>query len=326
MGQAIRVQRTGGPEVLELVDYEAPEPGPGQVRVRVHAAGVNFIDTYFRSGAYPSPLPTGLGLEGSGVVDAVGEGVRELAPGERVAWAQVQGSYATTLLARAELLVKVPAGLDMDLAAGGLLQGMTAQYLVHRVRTTVAGEVALVHAAAGGTGHLLVQVLVQAGVRVLATCSSVEKEALVRRAGAHEVIRYTEVDFAARVRELTAGRGVDVVYDSVGKTTFDGSLKCIRPRGLMVLFGQASGAVPAFDPQRLNAEGSLFLTRPSLAHYVADRAERDQLAQTLFEGLLRGKLNVRIGASFPLREAGGAHAALEGRRTTGKVLLTMPSR
>jgi NADPH2:quinone reductase len=326
MGQAIRIQRTGGPEVLELVDHDAPEPGAGEVRVRVHAAGVNFIDTYFRSGAYPLVLPSGLGLEGAGVVDAVGQGVRELAVGERVAWAQVQGSYATSLVARPEQLVRVPAGLDLDLAAAALLQGMTAHYLVHGVRTTQPGDVALVHAAAGGTGQLLTQVLAQAGARVIATCSSAEKEALVRRAGVHEVIRYTEVDFAVRVREITQGRGVDVVYDSVGKATFDGGLKALRPRGLMVLFGQASGAVPPFDPQRLNASGSLFLTRPSLAHYTADRAERDRLAQAVFEGLLRGKLAVRVGASFPLRDAGGAHAALEGRRTTGKVLLTMPSR
>lgn len=326
MGQAIVIRRTGGPEVMELVERELGAPAAGEVQVRVHAAGVNFIDTYLRSGAYPPTLPAVLGLEGAGVVVAVGEAVRTLAVGDRVAWAQVPGSYATELLARAEQLVKVPAGLDMDVAAGAMLQGMTAHYLVHGVRQTRPEDVALVHAAAGGTGQLLTQMLVHAGARVIATCSTVEKEALARRAGAHEVIRYGEVDFAKRVRELTGGRGADVVYDSVGKATFDGSLKSVRPRGLVVLFGQASGAVPAFDPQRLNAHGSLFLTRPSLAHYTAEREERDERAQAVFDGLVRGRLSLRIGASFPLGDAAGAHAALEGRRTTGKVLLTMPSR
>jgi NADPH2:quinone reductase len=318
---AIQVEKTGGPEVLQLVDREVPEPGPGQVRVRAAAAGVNFIDVYFRTGLYPRPLPFVAGLEGAGTIDAVGEGVSGLAAGDRVAWTGVPGSYADTVLAPAASVVRVPEGIDDRTAAAVMLQGMTAHYLVHGTRDTKAGDVALVHAAAGGAGLLLVQLLARAGAKVIGTCSTAEKEALARGAGCEHVIRYTETDFAPEVRRLTDGRGVDVVYDSVGQSTFEGSLTCLRPRGLLVLFGQSSGPVPPFDLGRLNGLGSLFITRPSLAHYMLDRAEFELRAGEVLGAVAAGELSVRIGAEFPLAEAAEAHRALEGRQTTGKVLL-----
>lgn len=321
MTRAIIINRTGGPEVLELIEREVPEPQADQVRVKVAAAGVNFIDTYFRSGAYPARFPFGLGLEGAGVVELVGSDVEALAVGDKVAWAQVPGSYAESLLARPAQLVKLPAAVALDSAAAAMLQGMTAHYLVHSVRETHSGDTALVHAAAGGTGLLLTQMLKTAGVRVIGTCSTEDKAAIARQAGADEIILYTREDFAPRVRELTAGTGVDVVYDSVGQATFDSSLSCIRPRGMLVLFGQSSGAVPPLDLQRLNQGGSLFVTRPSLAHYTADPAERDARAADVLNSIAGGKLQVRIGARFPLEEAADAQRALEGRSTTGKVLL-----
>jgi NADPH2:quinone reductase len=291
------------------------------VRVRVEAAGVNFIDAYFRTGAYARQAPFISGLEGAGVVETVGSDVTALKPGTRVAWAQVPGSYATYVNAPVGALIAVPDALAPELAAASMLQGITAHYLVHGVRRTQAGDTALVHAAAGGTGQLLVQMLKRAGARVIGTCSSAAKEALARAAGADDVIRYTEADFVAETKRLTGGRGVDVVYDAVGKTTFDGSLRCLRARGLCVLFGQASGAVPPFDLQRLNQGGSLFLTRPSLGHYVATREEFELRADDVLSAVAAGALRPRIDLRLPLAQAAEAQRALEGRATTGKVLL-----
>lgn len=321
MSKVVNVHRTGGPEVLQVEEQEVGEPGPGQVRVRVAAAGVNFIDTYFRTGLYKRPLPFAEGLEGAGRVEAVGPEVAELRPGDRVAWNMVPGSYAEEVLAPSAALVRVPDGVGDDLAAAAMLQGMTAHYLTHGVRQTAAGDTALVHAAAGGTGLLLVQTLKRAGATVFGTCSTAEKEALVRAAGADGVIRYDRVDFASAVRESTGGRGVDVVYDGVGQATFEGSLRSLRTRGLLALFGQASGPVPPFELTRLNDLGSLFITRPSLAHYLQDRAELELRAGAVLGGIAAGWLRVRIGARFPLAQAADAHRALEGRQTTGKVLL-----
>jgi NADPH2:quinone reductase len=318
--RSILVREIGGPEVLRLESTPIPEPGPGQARVAVAAAGVNFIDVYFRTGLYPRPLPYVAGLEGAGVVEAAGAGVT-LRPGDRVAWASAPGSYASHVVAPAAQLVPVPEGVALDVAAASMLQGMTAHYLVHGCRTTGSGDLALVHAAAGGVGLLLIQLLVQAGASVIGTCSSAEKEKLAREAGAAHVVRYDQQDFAGEVRRISGGRGCDVVYDSVGQATFEGSLRSLRPRGLLVLFGQSSGPVPPFDLGRLNALGSLFVTRPSLAHYTADRAELELRAGAVLGAVAAGRLAVRIGARFPLVEAAEAHRALEGRRTTGKVLL-----
>jgi NADPH2:quinone reductase len=321
MGTAVMMRETGGPEVLRAEAHDPGMPGPGTARVRVAAAGVNFIDVYFRTGAYPAPIPFVLGLEGAGEVEAVGSDVRDLAAGDRVAWASVPGSYATAVVAPVDRLVPLPQGVTPEVAAAAMLQGMTAHYLVHGTRETRPGDTALVHAAAGGVGLLLVQTLRAGGARVIGTCSTAEKAALAREAGAHEVIRYGEVDFADEVRRLTAGRGVDVVYDGVGRMTFDGSLRSLRARGLCVLYGQSSGAVPPLDLQRLNQGGSLFVTRPSLQHYTQDRAELELRAGAVLSAIAARKLHVRIGAQFPLAEAATAHRALEGRETTGKVLL-----
>jgi NADPH2:quinone reductase len=321
VSRAIQVRETGGPEVLRLETIEPGDPGAGAVRVRSAACGVNFIDVYFRTGLYPRPLPFVLGLEGAGTVEAVGPGVADLEVGDRVAWSSLPGSYADVVLAPAALLVRIPDGVETDVAAASMLQGMTAHYLVNGTRQTNPGDVALVHAAAGGVGLLLVQMLKGAGATVIGTCSSPEKQALARAAGADHVIRYTEDDFAARTRELTDGRGVDVVYDSVGKTTFEGSLASLRPRGLLVLYGNSSGKVPPFDLQQLNDRGSLFVTRPSLLHYTATPDELEMRAGSVLGAVAKGDLDVRIGARFGLDEAAEAHRALEGRRTTGKVLL-----
>ena len=321
MARAVVIHATGGPEVLTLEEHDPGPPAAGAVRVRVHAAGVNFIDVYFRTGLYPVPLPFVVGLEGAGVIEAVGEHVDGLAPGDRVAWASVPGSYAEVVVAPADRVVRVPDAVPLDVAAASMLQGMTAHYLVHGTRETRPGDVALAHAAAGGVGLLLVQMLKAAGARVIGTCSTAEKEELARAAGADDVVRYTERDFTAEARRLTDGRGVDVVYDSVGATTFDGSLAALRVRGLLVLFGQSSGPVPPFDLQRLNLGGSLFITRPSLAHYTRDRAELELRAGAVLGAVATRRLRVRIGARFPLAEAAAAHRALEGRATTGKVLL-----
>ncbi len=319
--RCIGVEKTGAAEVLCWTSQEVAEPGPGELRIRSAAAGVNFIDVYFRTGLYPRPLPFVSGHEGAGSVLAVGEGVSAFSPGDRVAWSGVPGSYAEVLNAPAASVVRVPEGIDLETAAAAMLQGMTAHYLVRGTRDTRPGDTALVHAAAGGVGLLLVQLLVRAGAKVIGTCSTQEKEALARGAGAAHVIRYTEVDFADEVKRISDGRGVDVVYDSVGQSTFEGSLTCLRPRGLLVLFGQSSGPVPPFDLSRLNALGSLFVTRPSLAHYMLDRAELEMRSGEVLSAVAKGELDVRIGAKFPLADAAEAHRALEGRQTTGKVLL-----
>ena len=321
MTQAIVVGETGGPEVLRLEEHDPGAPAEGQVRVRVAAAGLNFIDVYFRSGLYPRPLPFVSGLEGAGVVEQVGPGVSELAVGDRVAWASAPGSYAEALVAPVSSLVLVPDAVPDEIAAALMLQGMTAHYLVHSTRETRPGDVALVHAAAGGVGLLLTQLLKRAGATVIGTCSTADKEKLAREAGCDHVVRYDQQDFCAEVRSLTDGRGVDVAYDAVGQATFEGSLASLRPRGLLCLYGQASGPVPPFELQRLNNMGSLFITRPSLAHYTRDRAELEMRATTVLEDVAAGRLDVRISARFPLAQAAEAHRALEGRRTTGKVIL-----
>ncbi len=320
--KAIVVSRTGGPEVLELRDHDPGAPGAGQVRVRVGAVGVNYIDVYFRTGLYPRPLPFVAGLEGAGVVEALGPGVTALAVGDRVAWSSVPNSYAEAVVAPVDRVVRVPAGIGDDVAAAAMLQGMTAHYLCRATYAAKRGDTALVHAAAGGVGLLLVQMLREIGATVIATCSTADKEKLAREAGAAHVIRYTEGDFADTVRTLTNGRGVEVVYDGVGRSTFDGSLRSLRPRGMLVLYGQASGPVPPFELRRLNDLGSLFLTRPSLAHYSADRAELELRAGEVLAAIAAGRLDVRIGARYALSDAASAHRALEGRATTGKVLLT----
>ena len=318
---AIQVERYGGPEVLAYVEVPTPEPGAGQARVAIEAAGVNFIDVYHRTGAYAGALPVIIGQEGAGIVDAVGEGVTEVEVGDRVAFASQMGAYAEYCVVPAAKLVPVPDGVAMATAAAALLQGMTAHYLVDSTYPIKLGDQVLVHAAAGGVGLLLCQMAKQRGARVIGTTSTEEKAGLARAAGADEIIRYTEQDFVAETKRLTGGRGVDVVYDSVGKTTFDGSLNVLRPRGYLVLFGQSSGAVPPLNPQVLNAKGSLFLTRPTLAHYVAERAELLRRAGDVFGAIAAGELHVRIDRTFPLAEAAAAHRALEGRETSGKVLL-----
>ncbi len=319
--KVVRVHQFGGPEVLSLDDVAMPEPGPGEVRVRVQAVGVNFIDIYHRTGAYKGGLPLTLGQEAAGTVDAVGPNVTEVKPGDRVAYTSVQGSYAQYAIVPAARLVTVPAAITAEQAAAVMLQGMTAHYLTHSTYPLKAGDTALVHAAAGGLGLLVVQMAKQAGARVIGTVSTEEKAALAKGAGADDVILYTTQDFEAETKKLTGGKGVDVVYDSVGKTTFDKSLNCLRPRGYMVLCGQSSGAVSAFDPQVLNARGSLFLTRPTLGHYTATRDELLWRANDLFKWMQAGKLHVRVDKTFPLAQAGEAHEYLAGRKSKGKLLL-----
>jgi len=318
--QAIRLEETGGPEVLRLTEVDQPRPGPGELRVRVNAAGLNFIDIYYRTGRYPMDLPGGIGQEGAGIVAAIGDGVEGFAEGDRVAWAQRLGSYAQSLIVPVDDLVAVPDGVELEVAAAVMLQGMTAHYLVHSTFALGDGDTALVHAGAGGVGQLLIQLARIAGARVLTTVSTDEKAELARKAGANEIIRYTEVDFTEEVRRL-APDGVDVVYDSVGRTTFDGSLRCLRPRGYLVLFGASSGAVDPVDPQRLAGGGSLFLTRPTLGHYIATPEALRSRAGELFDLIARDRLRVRIDQSLPLAEAADAHRYIEGRRTRGKVLL-----
>src|SRR5690242_8089215 len=281
--RAMRIHAFGGPEAIQADDIPVPEPGPGEARVRVEAAGVNFIDIYQRSGQYRGALPLTLGQEAAGVVDAVGAGPHTVQPGDRVVYAPRQGAYAEYAIVPAAQLVPVPAGIDSRVAAAAMEQGLTAHYLSHSTFPIQAGQTVLVHAAAGGVGRLLVQMAKRRGARVLATVSTADKARLARAAGADEVILYTETDFATETQRLTGGRGVDVVYDSVGKTTFDGSLNCLRPRGMLVLFGQSSGAVPPLDPTVLNAKGSVFLTRPSLAHYLQNHDEVKWRAGELFD-------------------------------------------
>ena len=324
--RAIQAVRVGGPEVLELVDVPEPEPGPGDLLVEVAAAGVNFIDTYRRSGVYPIPFPHVPGSEGAGRVVAVGSAVPDVRPGDLVAWENAPASYAERAVVPARVALAVPEGLDLRTAAALPLQGITAHYLVASTFPVQAGQDVLVHAAAGGVGLLLVQMAAARGARVIGTVGSPEKEALARAAGAHDVIRYAELtdlttELPALVRDLTGGAGVHVVYDGVGRATFDASLASLRRRGMLVLFGAASGRVAPVDPQRLNAAGSVFLTRPKIGDYTVDREELAWRAGEVFAAAAAGTLAVRIGAEFPLAEAADAHRALEGRETTGKVLL-----
>ena len=318
---AIRPAEPGTAEVLRLEEFPNPSPGAGEVLVRTRAIGINYIDVYHRTGLYKTPRPIPMGLEGSGVVEAIGAGVTEPRVGQRVAWCQAPGSYATHVIVPAARAVLVPEGVDDQVAAALLLQGMTAHYLATDTFPLRPGHVALVHAAAGGVGLLLVQLAKRAGARVFGTVSTPEKAALARAAGADEIIFYHEHEVDTEARRLTGGQGVDVVYDSVGQATFEKSLRSLRPRGYLALFGQSSGSVGPIDPQILSANGSLFLTRPTLMHYTRDRAELEGRAQALFSALADGALDVRIGSVFPLAEARAAHQALEGRATTGKVLL-----
>ena len=319
--KAIQVRETGGPEKLELVKAPKPSPGPQQALVKLVASGVNFIDIYFRAGLYKADLPVTLGSEGAGTVEAVAAGVTEVSPGDRVAYAMTRGSYAEYAVVPAAQLVKIPEGLDFRQAAAVMLQGMTAHYLTHSTFALKAGDACLVHAAAGGAGLLLVQMARRIGARVLGTVSTEAKAQLAREAGADETILYTEQDFEAEVKRLTGGRGVDVVYDSVGATTFMKSLGSLRPRGLLALFGQSSGPVPPFDPNILNAKGSLFLTRPSLAHHLLSREELLWRAGDVLGWVASGALKIRVNREYPLAEAAQAHRDLESRRTTGKLLL-----
>lgn len=319
--KVVRFHEFGGPEVLRYEDVDEPSPGPGETVVRLGACGVNFIDTYQRTGAYKVALPHTAGQEGAGEIVAVGEGVTNVAVGDRVAFSGTSASYAESARVAADRLVKLPEGVDAETGAAALLQGMTAHFLATSTFPLAPGQTCLVHAAAGGVGLLLTQMAKMRGARVLATVSTEEKAELARGAGADEVIRYTEQDFVAEVKRLTDGAGVQVVYDSVGKDTFDGSLDCLEERGLLALFGQSSGRVPPMDPQTLNAKGSLFLTRPTLGSYTRTREELDWRAGDVFGWIAEGALSVRVGARFALSEAAEAHRALEGRRTTGKVLL-----
>lgn len=318
---AIRIHAPGGPDVLRYEETPQPALGPGQATVRVEAAGVNYIDTYHRSGLYRLPLPVTLGQEGAGTVVAVAPGVTAVHPGDRVAWTGVQGSYADYLVAPADRLVHVPEGLSLEQAAATMLQGMTAHYLACTTFPLKPGDTCLVHAAAGGVGLLLTQIAKLRGARVIGTVSTDEKAGLAREAGADHVVLYTTQDFEAEVKRLTQAQGVQAVYDSVGRTTFEKSLNCLARRGMLVLFGQSSGPVSPLDPQVLNQKGSLFLTRPSLGHYIATRDELLARATELFGWVAGGKLKLRIHARYPLARAADAHRDLEGRRTTGKLLL-----
>jgi NADPH2:quinone reductase len=319
--RAIRVKEYGGLEGLHLEDIPIPEPGEGEVRVRIEAAGVNFVDIYHRMGRYPSSLPVTLGMEGAGVIDALGPGIEIVKTGDRVAYAMQQGSYAEYAIVPAWKLVPVPNEISLEQAAAAMLQGMTAHYLSFSTYPLSQRATALVHAAAGGVGHLLVQLAKYCGARVIGTVSTEEKAALCRKAGADEIILYTQADFEAETKHLTGHKGVDVVYDSVGKSTFQKSLNCLRPRGYLVLYGQSSGPVEPLDPQVLNAKGSLFLTRPSLGHYAASREELTGRANDLFTWMRSGELKVRIDQTFPLARAAEAHQYMEDRQTKGKILL-----
>lgn len=319
--KAIRIHQQGGPEVMQLEDIPVPAPGPGQVLVKLSAAGVNFIDIYQRSGAYKGALPFTPGMEGAGVVEAVGPDVTDFAPGDHAGFGFTQGSYAEYAVVPAGKLVPVPEGVDLQQAAACLLQGMTAHYLSSDTFPLGPEHTALIHAAAGGTGALLVQMAKRQGARVIATAGSPAKAAIARAAGADEVILYRDLDFEAEVKRLTDGRGVDVVYDSVGRDTFDKGLNVLRPRGMMVLFGQSSGAVAPLDPQVLNAKGALYVTRPALAWYTATPEETRMRAAAVFNGIRTGWLQIRIDRALPLGEAPAAHEALNSRATIGKVLL-----
>lgn len=321
--KAVFVEQPGGAENLKYADLPTPHPGPGQARVKIAASGVNFIDIYFRTGLYKAEPPIVLGMEAAGVVDEVGEGVTVVKPGDRVAYAMNRGSYAEYAVLPAWQLVPLPDGLDFKSGAAVMLQGMTAHYLTHSTYPLKAGDSCLIHAAAGGVGLLLVQMSKMLGARVFATVGSEEKAALARKAGADHVINYSTTDFQPEVKKLTDNRGVDVVYDSVGASTFIKSLESLRPRGMMVTFGNASGPVPAFEPLLLNQKGSLFITRPSLAYYAANREELLWRSSDLFQWILDGRLKLRVEHLYKLSDAAQAHRDLEGRKTTGKLVLEL---
>ena len=319
--KAIRVYEAGGPEVLRYEDVPEPQPGPGEARVKIEAAGLNYIDTYYRTGLYATPFPFTPGSEAAGVVDAVGSDVTMVKPGDRVAYCLTLGAYAEYAVVPAAKLVPVPDSLSTEVAAALILQGMTAHYLTISTYPLKSGDVALIHAAGGATGQLLVQLAKRSGAGVIGTAGSEEKAALARQAGADAVILYETEDFEAEVKQLTQGRGVDVVYDWVGQATFAKSLNCLRPRGLMALFGQSSGPVPPIDLQILNQKGSLFVTRPTLGHYTATRSELISRAGDIFMWAASGELTVRIDRVLPLSEVAEAHRLLQSRQTAGKVLL-----
>jgi NADPH2:quinone reductase len=319
--KSIVMEKLGGPEVLQVKDVPIPAAGPRQVLVRQKAVGVNFIDIYRRSGLYPMTLPTVPGTEGAGIVEAVGAEVRGIAAGDRVAYVDALGAYAEAAVVPAERVVRIPDPMGFEEAAAAMLQGMTAHYLALDAYGIKKGDTVLVHAGAGGVGLLLVQIARMRGARVLATVSTQEKADLARGAGAEETILYTREDFVPAVKRITGGRGVQAVYDSVGKDTFLGSLDCLAPRGVMVSFGQSSGKVAAIEPSILSAKGSLFLTRPTLGHYIADAMELERRAGEVFNWIAKGSLRLRIGARFPLAQAAEAHRLLESRATSGKVLL-----
>lgn len=318
---AIRIHETGGPEVLRWEAVEPGKPGPGEVLVRNTAVGLNYIDAYHRSGLYPVPLPATLGMEGAGVVEAVGPGVKEFKSGDRVAYAQPIGAYAEVCLRPAERLVKIPAGVDDATAAAMMLKGLTAQYLLRRTYRVKQDDTILVHAAAGGVGQILSQWGKYLGATVIGTVGSEEKAALAKKAGCRHVIVLSKENFSERVRALTKGQGVPVVYDGIGRDTFEGSLDCLQPLGMMVSYGNASGPVPPFNPALLSQKGSLFLTRPTLMTYVAKREDLVKAARELFAVVKSGEVKIRINQTYPLREAARAHRDLEGRRTTGSTVL-----
>jgi NADPH2:quinone reductase len=320
--RAIQIQKTGGPEVLELAELPVPSPAAGQVLVKIEAVGVNFIDTYLREGRYPAALPFVPGQEAAGVVTALGEGVSGFSVGDRVAWNGVRGTYAEYACAPVSEVLHVPDGMTTEQAAAVLLQGLTAHYLSHSTYAIQRGDAVLVHAGAGGVGLLLTQMAKRLGATVITTVSTEEKAALSREAGADHVVLYTQTSFLDAVMEITGSKGLPVVYDSVAKTTFDDSLKCLRPRGVLALYGGSSGAAPTIDPIRL-MQGSLYLTRPTLKDYVQTRAELEQRAADVFGWVASGELKVRIGATYKLEDAAQAHIDLAGRKTTGKVLLTV---
>jgi len=319
--KAIQVSQVGGPEVLTPVDVPVPKPKPNEALVEIKASGVNFIDVYFREGRYPTPLPFIDGQEAAGVVTEIGSEVTTLQPGDRVAYSSTLGSYAEYAAVPASRLVKIPAELDFEQAAAAMLQGMTAHYLLHSSYPLQRGQTALIHAAAGGVGLLLVQLAKRIGGRVIATAGTPEKAQLARDGGADECIVYTEADFETETKRLTNGEGVHVVYDGVGKATFDRDLNVLRPRGYLVLFGGSSGAVPPFDLIKLSQKGSLFITRPTLAHYTASREELEWRANDVLGSIARGELKLRIHKTYALADAAQAHRDLEGRKTTGKLLL-----
>jgi NADPH2:quinone reductase len=319
--KAIQVKQIGGPEVLQLADLPIPQPKPNEAVLKIAASGVNFIDVYQREGRYSVPLPFVLGQEGAGVVTAVGPEVKSVKPGDRVAWSSVLGSYAEYAAVPGERLVPVPQGVSDQQAASAMLQGMTAHYLCHDTFPLKRGQTALIHAAAGGVGSLLVQMAHNIGARVIATVSTDEKAKLAREAGADEVILYTQTDFEAETKRLTDSKGVDVVFDGVGKTTFEKGLNVLRPRGMMVLFGGSSGPLPPFDLIQLSQKGSLYVTRPTLHHYTATTEELRTRSSAVFQMIAAGKLKLRIEHKYPLADAAQAHRDLEGRKTTGKLLL-----